>query len=83
MKQNLQIANEYLTYLILHKGKLDNKEPPVDLPKMIGIAFSLTIRAHLPKGRKYSYGDAWLNMNMVQRNGLPFNVRGEPAIDYR
>ena len=32
MKQLHQIAIKYLTYLILNKRKLDNKQPPVDPP---------------------------------------------------
>ena len=32
MQQLHQIAIKYLTYLILNKRKLDNKQPPVDPP---------------------------------------------------
>ena len=32
MKQLHQIAIKYLTYLILNKRKLDNKQPPIDPP---------------------------------------------------
>ena len=28
--------------------------------------------AHVPRGRKYSYGEAWSNMNTIKRNWLPF-----------
>ena len=32
MKQIHQIAIKYLTFFILNKRKLDNKQPPVDPP---------------------------------------------------
>lgn len=42
---------------------------------LLGVRYytpSKTIGAHHPRGRKYSYSEAWLNMNTVAENGLPF-----------
>ena len=66
MKHLHQIAIIYLTYLILNKRKLDNKQPLVDPPQgIVSRVLRKTKGAHLLRGRKYPYGDAWSNMIMV------------------
>jgi hypothetical protein len=37
-----------------------------------------TIGAHLPRGRKYSYGEAWSNMKTIERNMPPFMSEYKP-----
>ena len=80
-----QISIKYLIYLILNKRKLVNKQPSTNsppLPKMLSYAFFIIKRIpHLPRGRKYPYRDAWLNMNMVQRSRLPFTSMYKPHPD--
>ena len=85
MKHLHQIAIQYHTYLIPNKRKQDNKQPPVDPPHMLCITFFLKTKvAHLPRGRKYSHGDVWSNMNSVWRNGLPFTpvYKSNPDITF-
>ena len=64
MKHLHQIAIKHLTYLILNKNKLDNKQPPVYPPPLDVryCVFSKSKGAHLPRGRKYSsviLGQTW------------------------
>jgi hypothetical protein len=48
MKVLQQNVIKYLTYLVLNKRKLDNKQTPSSHPKEKGTAV-YTTRAHLPK----------------------------------
>ena len=69
MKNIHQNAIKYLTYLVLNKRKLDNKQVPTSPPPSLNLEQLLHYHSPPPKGGIKPYVASWLTVINIQLTG--------------